>query len=78
MGLLEIGFLDASRGQGSSRYQLIPLAESWVACDFPKRLSEDRPDCVMGIGSSSIVLAFLAPRIQEREADAVLRPRRHR
>lgn len=65
-GLLEIGFLDASRGQVSSRYQLIPLAESWVACDFPKRLSEDRPDCVMGIGSSSIVLASLAPRIQGR------------
>jgi SAM-dependent methyltransferase len=65
-GLLEIGFLNSGGGLVSSRYQLKPLADSWMACDFPERQGEDMPDCVMGIGTSSILLASLAPRIQGR------------
>jgi methylase of polypeptide subunit release factors len=61
-GLLEIGFLDAGRGLVSSRYQLIPVANGWMACDFHNRQGEDVGDYVMGIGPSSILLDSLAPR----------------
>lgn len=62
-GLLEIGFLDAGGGKVSSRYQLSPIADGWMASDFLRRQGEDATDYVMGIGPSSILLASLAPRI---------------
>ncbi len=62
-GLLEIGFLDAGGGNVSSRYQLSPVADGWMASDFHKRQGEDAADYVMGIGPSSILLDSLAPRM---------------
>lgn len=65
-GLLEIGFLDAGGGKVSSRYQLIPVKDNWMAGDFHKRQGEDAADYVMGIGPSSILLDSLAPRVKGR------------
>jgi SAM-dependent methyltransferase len=65
-GLLEIGFLDAGGGKASSRYQLIPVRDGWMACDFQRRQGEDAADYVMGVGPSSILLDSLAPRMSGR------------
>jgi methylase of polypeptide subunit release factors len=65
-GLLEIGFLEAGDGLVRSRYQIFPLADGWLACDFPKRQEEDISDFVMGIGPSSILLASLTPPVMGR------------
>jgi methylase of polypeptide subunit release factors len=62
-GLLGIGFLVAGGGLVSSRYQLIPVADGWMAADFHRRQGEDAADYVMGIGPSSILLNSLAPRL---------------
>ena len=65
-GLLEIGFLDAGGGRVISRYQIIPLAEGWLACDFHKRQGEAVDDYVMGVGPSSILLGSLTPVVKGR------------
>lgn len=61
-GLLKIGFLEAGGGKVRSRYQLFPVGESWVACDFNKHQHRIGDDYVMGIGPSSFLLASLTPR----------------
>jgi methylase of polypeptide subunit release factors len=65
-GLLEIGFLEAGGGVVRSLYQIQPVADGWVASDFPKRHEDDIPDFVMGIGLSSMLLASLAPPVTGR------------
>lgn len=65
-GLLDIGFLDAGGGELRSRYQICPLADGWLACDFHHRQGEDADDYVMGVGPSSILLGSLAPRVPGR------------
>lgn len=65
-GLLEIGFLEAGGGSIRSRFQIIPIADGWVACDFLRRQGEGTADFVMGIGPSSMTLASLTPRSKGR------------
>ncbi|MES2439085.1 MAG: methyltransferase [Verrucomicrobiota bacterium] len=65
-GLLEIGFLEAGGGSIRSNYQIIPLAEGWVACDFLRRQGEGAEDFVMGVGPSSQLLASLTPPVEGR------------
>ncbi len=60
-GLLEIGFLQAGGGWIRSNYQIIPMADGWVACDFLRRQGEGNEDFVMGVGPSSMLLASLTP-----------------
>ena len=67
-GLLEIGFLEAGGGKVQSHYQLCPVGESWVACDFQQRQSRNGDDYVMGIGPSSMLLASLTPRTAQGRA----------
>lgn len=57
--LLEMGFLQAEDGNFRSQYQLCPVQESWIACDFPARLG--MADHTMGLGPSSLLLASLTP-----------------
>lgn len=65
-GLLHIGFLEAGGGRVRSRFQLCPLADGWIACDFHQRQGEDVDDYVMGIGPSTTLLASLTPRVRGR------------
>ncbi|MCW1921862.1 methyltransferase [Luteolibacter arcticus] len=65
-GLLEIGFLEASGGRVRSHYQICPIGDRWVGCDFHQRQGEDVDDYVMGVGPSSILLASLAPQVKGR------------
>lgn len=65
-GLLEIGFLQAGGGLIRSNYQIIPLADGWVACDFLRRQGEGAADFVMGVGPSSLLLASLTPPAKGR------------
>ncbi len=60
-GLLDIGILEGGGGLLRSRYQIVPIGEGWIACDFHRRQGEDADDFVMGIGPSSMLLAALAP-----------------
>ncbi|RYD77589.1 MAG: hypothetical protein EOP84_15340, partial [Verrucomicrobiaceae bacterium] len=60
-GLLEIGFLDAGGGSIRSRFQIIPMADGWMACDFLRREGQGIADFVMGVGPSSMTLASLTP-----------------
>lgn len=60
-GLLEIGFLQAGGGWIRSNYQIIPMDDGWVACDFLRRQGECGEDFVMGVGPSSLLLASLTP-----------------
>lgn len=60
-GLLEIGFLETLQGNVRSHYQLCPIGDSWIACDFPGFQRPEGPDHVMGIGPSSQLLASLTP-----------------
>ena len=65
-GLLKIGFLQAGGGVIRSNYQIIPMADGWMACDFLKRQAEQTADFVMGLGPSSLLLASLTPPVQGR------------
>jgi hypothetical protein len=65
-GLEELGFLEAGGGELRSRFQIIPVNDGWIACDFPRRQGEDAPDFVMGIGPSSILIASLTPPLPGR------------
>ncbi|RYD23295.1 MAG: hypothetical protein EOP88_04750 [Verrucomicrobiaceae bacterium] len=65
-GLLEIGFLEAGGGSIRSRFQIIPMTEGWVACDFLRREEQGTADFVMGIGPSSVTLASLTPPSEGR------------
>lgn len=66
-GLLELGLLSALDGKVFSRFQLIPIGDGWVACDFqyPRpELGEEGVIAdfyVMGIGPSSLLVANLVP-----------------
>jgi methylase of polypeptide subunit release factors len=66
VGLLEIGFLEASGGRVRSRFQICPIGEGWIACDFHQRQGEEVDDYVMGIGPSSLLLGSLTPRMNGR------------
>jgi methylase of polypeptide subunit release factors len=61
-GLLELGFLEAGGGTVRSLYQICPVEDSWIACDFRERQRQADPDFVMGVGPSSILLASLTPQ----------------
>ncbi|MEK7954176.1 methyltransferase [Luteolibacter sp. Y139] len=65
-GLLEIGFLKASDGKVRSLYQISPVGDTWVACDFNHRQGEDADEFVMGVGPSSLLLASLTPLVKGR------------
>lgn len=65
-GLLEIGFLEASGGKVRSLYQICPIGENWIACDFNHRQGEDADDYVMGVGPSSLLLGSLTPLVKGR------------
>jgi methylase of polypeptide subunit release factors len=65
-GLLEIGLLEAGGGLIRSNYQIIPMADGWVACDFLRRQGEGSEDFVMGVGPSSWLLASLTPPSEGR------------
>ena len=65
-GLLEIGFLEGGSGRVHSRFQLCPIGDGWIACDFHQRQGEDVEDYVMGIGPSSMLLGSLAPPVKGR------------
>ena len=65
-GLEELGFLEAGGGELRSRFQIIPVNDGWIACDFPRRQGENAPDFVMGIGPSSILIASLTPPLPGR------------
>ena len=60
-GLLDMGFLTVGGGTVRSIYQLTPMGDSWIACDFRERQRQDKADYVMGVGPSSILLASLTP-----------------
>jgi SAM-dependent methyltransferase len=60
-GLLELRFLEAGDGRVRSLYQICPIADEWIVCDFHKRQAEDVDDYVMGVGPSSMLLASLTP-----------------
>jgi len=65
-GLLEIGFLEASGGRVRSRFQICPIGDGWIACDFHHRQGEEVEDYVMGIGPSSILLGGITPPVKGR------------
>jgi SAM-dependent methyltransferase len=65
-GLLEIGFLEAGGGSIRSNYQIIPIADGWVACDFLRHQRDGTADFVMGVGPSSQLLASLTPPAKGR------------
>jgi hypothetical protein len=65
-GLLETGFLEAGDGKVRSLYQICPVGDHWVACDFHRRQGEDADDYVMGVGPSTLLLASLTPLVQGR------------
>ncbi|MGA0846945.1 MAG: hypothetical protein ACO3RV_10410, partial [Luteolibacter sp.] len=65
-GLLEIAFLEAGGGEIRSCYQLVPVDDGWIACDFHRRQGDDADDYVMGIGPSSLLLASLVPMTGRR------------
>ncbi|MEI7911510.1 MAG: methyltransferase [Verrucomicrobiota bacterium] len=60
-GLLALGFLAVGGGTVRSIYQLTPMGDGWIACDFRERQRRDAADYVMGLGPSSILLASLTP-----------------
>lgn len=65
-GLVDLGFLEKTGGEVRSRFQLIPVNDGWVACDFPRRQGEGAADFVMGIGPSSLLIASLVPPVAGR------------
>lgn len=62
-GLLELGFLEAGNGRVRSLYQICPVNDGWLACDFIKTRG-GAADFVMGVGGSSMLLASLAPPVR--------------
>lgn len=67
-GLLEIGFLEAGGGTVRSLYQICPVDDGWIACDFRERQKLADADCVMGVGPSSVLLASLTPPLAHGRA----------
>ncbi|MBK1882281.1 methyltransferase [Luteolibacter pohnpeiensis] len=65
-GLLEIGLLTAGSGQIRSRFQISPVKEGWMACDFPERQCDPTGDYVMGVSPSTLLLSSLTPVVGKR------------
>jgi SAM-dependent methyltransferase len=63
--LLEMGFMEASEGSFQSLYQICPVGDSWIACDFLSRQATGEADQTMGIGPSSLLLASLTPPMEK-------------
>jgi methylase of polypeptide subunit release factors len=59
--LLEMGFMSAGGGNFRSLYQICPVLDSWIACDFASRQAAGEADHTMGVGPSTLLLASLTP-----------------
>ncbi len=63
--LLEMGFLRAGEGSFESLYQICPVGDSWIACDFLSRQATGEADQTMGLGPSTLLLASLTPPLEK-------------
>lgn len=66
--LIDAGILAGGNGRVRSRFQICPVGDSWVLCDFSGRQA-DRTDFVMGVGPSSELLSSLVPPMDGRVLD---------